>query len=190
MPSKKVWFFKDSALSIGPTISVVSGASTLESQLSASGTWTSRVKDTNIDLGERDIEPINVMGVQQLKQENRPTIVTLTFNTVMYPEGSTSGVSLFDFLFGQGAAVGATGYNRFQGGEKTANDRAGIAVLVKASRPGTAVSDTVTFLLNNADVTAGPVKADAEGHYEQEFTVKCLQQDLYLDTGITTDPSA
>jgi hypothetical protein len=189
MPSKKVWFARDADLMIDNVISSVSGSSTLESQISATGTWTSRVKNVGVELGERDIEPINVMGLQQLKQENRPQIVTMTFNTVFYPQGATTNTTLFAFLFGVGSAVGVTGYNRYQAGEKANNDRTEMAVLVKMTRPGGAVTDTATILLNNATVTAGPVRWDAEGHLEQEWTVKCLAADLYIDTGVTADPA-
>lgn len=190
MANRDVWFMRDASLLIDNFISSVASDSSLESQVSATNTWTSRVKNVRLEIGMMDIAPINVMGIQQLKQENRPEIVTLTFNTVMYPQGSASAnETLFDFLFGDGAAVGATGYNRYQGGEKSSGYRTDMAILLKCTRPGASVSDTVTFLLNNATVTDGPVSADAEGHYEQEWTVKCLAADLYIDTGITADPA-
>jgi len=189
MASKNVWFMRDAELKIDNLIAAVSGSTSLESQLSATGTWTSRVKNVKLELGDMDISPINVMGIQQLKQEDRPQIVTLTFNTVMYPQGSASNTTLYDFLFGAGASVGATGYFRYGGGEKASGYRTDMAVLVKCTRPGAAVSSTISFLLNNANAISGPVSADAEGHFEQEWTVKCLACDLYIDTGVSADPS-
>lgn len=193
MANRNVWFMKDAELLIGTAIGSIVDSTTLESQITAvlTNTWTSRVKNVKIEPGMMDISPINVMGIQQLKQEGRPEIVTLTFNTVMYPQGSESAnETLLDFLFGDGAAVGETGYNRYQGGEKVAAaHRTDMAILLKCSRPNAAVTDIVTFLLNNATVTAGPITADAEGHFEQEWTVKCLAVELFMDTGLTADPA-
>lgn len=189
MGNRNVWFAKDAITKIQGFIASVNGATSLESQVTATGTWTSRIKNAKIELGDRDISPINVMGVQQLKQEDRPAIVSAVFSTVFYGQGSTGANAFFDFMNGQGTAVGATGYNRYQGGEKLSNDRTELAVLIKMTRPGAAVSDTVTFLLNRANVTAGPVTLDGEGHAEQEITVKCLAGDFYWDTGITADPA-
>jgi hypothetical protein len=190
MANRNVWFMRNAELKIDTVVyPAVSGSTPLESQISATGTWTSRVKNVKLETGVRDISPINVMGIQQLKQEDRPQIVTLTFNTVFYPQGAATNTTLNDFLFGLGAAVGSTGYNRYQGGEKATNDRTDMAVLLKFERPTAAVATTCTFLLNNATITAGPVTSDAEGHTEQEWTAKCLAVDLYMDTGVTADPA-
>lgn len=190
MASNKVWFAKDAVLKISGTPVTLGTTDTVANLISSTGTWSSRVKNVRIEQGTRDIEPINVMGVQQLKQENRPEIVSLTFNTAMYPQGLATDATLFSFLFGVGTALtgSGAGYIRYQGGEKTSNDRSDMAVLVTMSRPGGAVTDTVHFLLNNATTTAGPVTLDAEGHAEQEWTVKCLAVDFYIDTGVSANP--
>jgi hypothetical protein len=107
----------------------------------------------------------------------------------MYPQGAVGDETLFDFIFGAGTDAGG-GYSGYQGGEKAASAaRVDMGVLLTATRPAAGVTDTVVFLLNNANATAGPINADAEGHFEQEWTVKCLAADLYIDTGLTADPA-
>lgn len=190
MASQKVWFAKDAVLALGASQATPLIAAGLALAVTTS-TWTGRIKNLKIEGAGRDISPINVMGLQQLKQRDRPTIVTCTFNTVMYPMGSTAvDTTLNDFLFGKGAAVTSpSGYNRYQGGEK-ATDRDECALLITMSRPGAAVTDTIIFLLNNADIVTGDITQDAEDHTQQEWVVKCLASDFWFDTGVTADPAS
>ena len=193
MASSKVWFAKDAIVAVSGTVisTPVATTNTVSGLFSASGTWSSRVKNVRIEQGTMDVEPINVMGINQLLQENRPEIVTLTFNTVMYPQAAATDTTLFSFMFGTGTSLSGSGagFIRYQGGEKASGFRTNMAALVTMTRPGGAATDTMHILLNNAFTTAGPVTLDAEGHAEQEWTIKCLATDLYVDSGVTADPA-
>uniref|UniRef100_A0A6M3IJP6 Tail protein n=1 Tax=viral metagenome TaxID=1070528 RepID=A0A6M3IJP6_9ZZZZ len=191
MANKKVWYAKDATLMVDTVVATVDTAKTLYENISATGTWTSRIKDVKVSPPERDVDAINVLGYQQLKSEGRPTMATCTFNTVYYPQGAVTNTTLKDFLFGLGTAGTGTavGYNRYRGGEKSTNDRTEMACLITYSRPGAAVIDTSMVLFNNATVTSGPISLNSDGEVEQEFTIKCLAPDYYEDTGAIADPA-
>lgn len=190
MASKKVWFMRDAILAIGAAIGTVSTTSTLATQFSALSTWTSRIKDLRLSLGARDVGKIDVMGLQQLLDEMRPEMVELNFKVVYYPGGEpAASTTLYSFLFGQGFAVGATGYNRYQGGEKATGERSQMAALITTNRPAGTSVDTAVILMNNSIVTHGPISADASSSFEEEWTIKCLAADVYIDTGVAANPN-
>jgi len=172
-----VWYAKQGAAKIVATALSNPEASEdpIWTQAVAGTDITEIVKEIRISGGERDYSPIDVFGANQLGQHGRPTIMQISF-TKVYQDPSTAGEDLMGDTI-----TSPSGYNRYQGGEKSSGDRVAKAVAVQFT-DGTNI---VNALLNNAYCTAREFGTDASGHVEESVTYKCLFKDYLEEDNIT-----
>ncbi len=181
------WYAQDAKVAIGPTVVSVNGTQTLKTQFEAVGAteiyYTGKCKDVSITGGSRDYSKVDVLGANQLGQEERPELMQMEL-TLVYDESTTAqylgGPATTTFTVTEGST---RTYNRYQYGERTTatTDKQIMAVLVVLDdRTGTVTTaQKVNSLLNNARCTNRELSLAADGHVEEKLTFKGLSLDYY-----------
>jgi hypothetical protein len=157
----------------------VNATSTLGSQIQVASKYadfTATVKDVSISGGGRDVDLINLLGLNQLLEEKRPEIVEISFTRVAGADiGAAAPISGFEWS--DGSAIAAPTNKRVQLGEKASNDRTKKSVAVYISNN----SLTLTFLATNAYVQTPELSLSADGSMEEKFTIKAKANDCYIE---------
>lgn len=175
-----IWEAREATVKIGSTLSSIAGSTTLLSQMSGGTEYTGRVKDVKISGGERDVESIPLLGEntsgyanQEIFQKSVGTLREISM-TLIYQD-----IDISQLGAGTVSTTGsASGYKRIQGDQ----DLTQKSVLVSFNDG----SDYVNVLLNNAYVTKlGDLSIEADGHLEQEITLKCLAKDYYEEDNLS-----
>ena len=172
-----LWYARDAKVWIGDALTGISPSTTLKTQMASATDFTGKCKEVKISGAERDLEAINVLGIGQLDQQGRPTIVECTL-TLIYDDATKSG----QFLAGSIKAVTGTTFNRVTFGEHDASygDRVRKAVLIELD-DGT---NKVYALLNNSFATTREWSLAADGHVEETLTFKGLAQNYMEEDNI------
>ena len=177
------------ALAANLTSAVVTNVP-LYGQLVTPTDWTGRVSNLTIRGGGRDMTPVNTLGISQLRQNQRPDVVTAEF-TLIYDNVNSAA-----YLAGTGSTFSYTGtaantgtFSRYQFGEKStaATDRAMLSLVFTLDNADTAANNkTVYISMVNAVMTSSPeLSLDADGYMNEKWTVKCLAQDFYVEANFT-----
>jgi len=173
-----LWYARDAKVWIAPLIATVNATDTLKAQQTAVTPveYSGKCKEVRISGGERDLEAINTLGIGQLDQQGRPTIIECVL-TLVYEDATKTG-SMID-----GPAITtASGFKRVQAGEHVvASDRVRKSVLVELD-DGT---NKVYALLNMAYATTREWGLAADGHVEETLTFKTLAQHYYEEDNLT-----
>lgn len=169
-----IWEAREATVKIGEALSSISSSATLLSQVSGTD-FSGRVKSVTISGGERDVEVVPTLGEtsgysnQELFQKSVGSLREVTM-TLIYSDIDTTQL-------GAGTVTGPSGYTRIQGDQDITQK----AVLLSFN----VGSDYTNVLLNNAYVTKlGDLKIEADGHAEQEITLKCLAKDYYEESNL------
>ncbi|MFA5158043.1 MAG: hypothetical protein WC451_02560 [Patescibacteria group bacterium] len=179
--AEATWYARHAYLQVADTLATVDPTKNLSGATQgvvAGQTFTNSVEsrtlveNVEISEGDMDIEPLNTLGNTQKANEKRPTMYTVTMDMVFSDISRCFGKRLMGTEI-----TGASGYTRYQGGEKatTATHRAKCLVALQ-------VMDGTNFdnaLLNNAWVTKIERKNGAEDYGKCTVTAKCLAQDYY-----------
>jgi len=177
-----LWYARDAKAWIAPTIATVGTTTTLKTQQVSSVEFTAKCKEVRISGGERDLEAINTLGIGQLDQQGRPTIIECVL-TLVYDDATKTGT----YLGGTTVTIGTTGFRRIQLGEHVTTgsdpiDRVRKSVLVELD-DGT---NKVYALLNNAYATTREWGLAADGHVEETLTFKTLAQNYYEEDNMNS----
>lgn len=177
-----IWEAREATVQIGEAITTIATSTTLLTQSSAATgetAYTDRIKDVSITGGERDVESVPFLGEtsgasnQEIFQKSVGNLRECSM-TLVYKDVDIS-------LLGAGTISttgSASGYKRIQGDQ----DLSTKSVLVSFN-DGT---DYVNVLLNNAYVTKmGDLKIEADGHFTQEVTFRCLASNYYEEDNLT-----
>jgi hypothetical protein len=167
-----LWEAREAVVNIGTIIATVDSTSTLASQV-ATTAFTSKIKSVKVSGGERDVESVPLLGEtsgyanQEIFQKSVGSLREVSF-TMVYDDGTATLLGT-DTISTSGAA--AT-YTRLQGDQDVTQK----AVMITF----TDGANIATVLLNNAyPIKLGDLSLDADGHLEQEITLKCLSKDYY-----------
>lgn len=152
----------------------INSSTTLESQFSG-GTAIGVMKDITISPPEGDVDIVNFLGEDAsgfqnaLLEEKSFGLAEIT-GTMSIDADET----LQTIAYGAGTSS-ASGYTRYRAGNGTRATDGGFLVLLDN---GTA---EMAVVLNNLIITKlGDIKpTGTDGHWEQEFTAKCLPADYH-----------
>ena len=168
-----IWEAREATVVISEFLAAVT-TSEFTSQVAATD-YSGRVKNISITGGERDVESIPLLGAttgtanQEMFQKSVGSLREVSM-TLVYQDTDIS-------LLGAGTVSAPSGFTRIQGDQ----DLTKKAVLVSFTDD----VNTVSVLLNNCYVTKiGDIKIEADGHAEQEITLKCLSKDYYEEDDI------
>jgi len=173
----KIWKARETIVKIIAAASLtITTAAALDTFFGAGTTITGKMKNVTIVEPEIDQEKVDLIGVDANSFQNAeldakpPTMAEIT-GTLVQDEDEV----LEAFAYGSGTAINGT-HTRYQVGEDSA---AAVGILVNLD-DGT---DEVNIAFDNAWLTKlGDRKLDAaDGHWEQDFTAKCLARDYYLE---------
>jgi hypothetical protein len=169
-----IWEAREASVKISEFLATVA-STVFTAQVSATD-YSGRVKNVAITGGERDVESIPLLGTtsgyanQEIFQKSVGSLREITM-TLVYQDTDIS-------LLGAGTVTKPTTYTRRIQGDQALTKK---AVLVSF----TDGSNTLSVLMNNCFVTKmGDIKIEADGHAEQEITLKCLAKDYYEEDDI------
>lgn len=182
----KPWYAQEAKIGIATVVASVNSTQTLKTQFEVATDelyFTGRAKDLSITGGGRDFTKVEVMGTNELGQEERSEFVQIEM-TLVYDESNSAswlaGSANTSFTVSEGTT---RTYYRYKYGEKTLStiDRQKKAILVVFDdRMDTAATaQKVNILLNNAYCTGRELSLAADGHVEEKVTFKCFSSDYY-----------
>lgn len=170
-----LWRAKQATIKIAPTIATISSSATIESQLTSAVDWSGEIKNIEISGAEADTETVYLFGASAGGQQNaeieEQNMTQREFTgTLIYQDEDAAALAT-----GTAASVGATDYNRIQGD----GTRSQYIVFIKFTD---GVTTAVAALNNSFSMKLGDISLDAEGHAEQEISLKCLAKDYYEES--------
>ena len=164
---------KECTFYVGAPLATVGTTTTLLTQITGTIDYSGRVKSVEISGAEADTETVYLFGADANGRQNteveEQNMTDREFSgTMVYQDNKMAALAV-----GGTTTIAATGYTRVQGD----GPRYTRALLLKF------VDSAGTILhvcMNNARFTKmGDISLDAEGHAEQEVTVKCASKDYY-----------
>lgn len=158
------------------TAATIVSSTKLEDVFSAGTAFSGHIKDVSISPPEGDVEVVNFLGETSGFQNQK-------FELKPFSEASISGTLVVDsdeilesLAYGSGTAS-ASGYTRYRVGD---GNRVNTGAILALLNNGT---DEVAVVLDNLYITKlgdlSPTGTD--GHWEIEFSAKCLAKDFYIE---------
>ena len=171
----KVWKARETTVKIDEAADVtITELAALDTFFSSGTAIEGKMKNVTIVVPEGDVEKIDLLGVDTNSFQN----AELDDKTFGLAEISgtllvDSGEVLETFAYGTGTAISTT-HTRYQAGD---GNRPDVAILVNLDDGTFAVN----IVLDNARITKlGDIRLDApDGHWEVDYTAKCLPRDYY-----------
>lgn len=180
------WLAKQAIVKVAEAVTTVTATSLLDTVQTSAVDFTGVAKDISITGGGRDVDKIDLLGINQILAEKRPDLVEVAMTLIF--KGDLSATNKDPMLWATGAAATeVTGsYMRSNMGEKTSSDRTKKSVLLTL-RQGTTTNDaTVNILVNNCYAVSAPeLTLNADGDAESKVTFKGLAKDVYMDSNVT-----
>jgi len=177
----KVWKAKHTSVQIIDAASLtITTTETLDTAFSNASAEdiVCHAKNITVTEPEGDVDKIDLLGTsgnfQCAEKDEKPFGLASISGTLVFHEDENIEVH----AFGSGTSVSG-GYKRYQPADIT--NRQDVAMLVRVE--DSALTKEVMFALDNAKMTrVGDIRISGpDGHWEQDFMVKCLPRDFYWE---------
>jgi len=173
----KIWKARETTVKIIAADSLsIDASGSLDADFGAGTDITGKCKNVTIVEPEIDQEKIDLLGTdgnsfQNAALDAKPATMAECSGTLVHDGDEV----LETFAYGSGTSISG-GYTRYQVGD---GDKDDIGMLINLDDG----SNEVNIVLDNAWITKlGDRKLDsADGHWEQDFTIKCLPKDYYIE---------
>ena len=174
-----LWRAKQCWIRIAEAITTIGTTATLKDQQLTPVDWSGRTKSVELSGCEADIETVFLFGTDVEGRQNADISETATTmrefsGTLVYQDIDTG-----ELMTAPAVTLGgsASDFQRIEAD----TTRTKKSVLVELDDG----LNKVHILMNNCYVTKiGDISLDAEGHAEQEISVKCLAKDYYEEDNI------